>query len=453
MTKQQRLVLIISILASSIVFLDSSVINVALPAIGREFGGGLLVQQWVVDIYLITMGALMLIAGSLADIFGRKKIMLISLIGFAIASILCAVSVDGAFLILARGLQGVAGALLVPCSLALIMSSFKGGAAGKAIGAWTAWTGIAFVVGPMLGGFLVDVGSWRLIFAINLLPIVTTLWLLRMLESHRESTKNTKVDVLGATLSTLGLGGVVYSLIEKANYGWNSPIILVPLIIGLTSLIFFTFHELKAEQPMLPMKLFKVRNFAVGNVATAAIYAGLSIAVFLISIFLQQIVGYKALTTGVALLPVTILMFLLSSRFGVLAGKYGSRIFMTAGPLVAALGFLYMLMIGDKPYYLTQILPGVLLFGLGLSITIAPLTTTILGAIDQKQSGIASAVNNAIARIAGLIGVAALGLVTGPQLSLDGFHKGLIMVASLLILGAGVSGIGIQNFKHHDSVT
>ncbi|HWZ65783.1 MAG TPA: MFS transporter [Patescibacteria group bacterium] len=453
MTKQQRLVLIISILASSIVFLDSSVINVALPAIGREFGGGLLVQQWVVDIYLITMGALMLIAGSLADIFGRKKIMLISLIGFAIASILCAVSVDGAFLILARGLQGVAGALLVPCSLALIMSSFKGGAAGKAIGAWTAWTGIAFVVGPMLGGFLVDVGSWRLIFAINLLPIVTTLWLLRMLESHRESTKNTKVDVLGATLSTLGLGGVVYSLIEKANYGWNSPIILVPLIIGLTSLIFFTFHELKAEQPMLPMKLFKVRNFAVGNVATAAIYAGLSIAVFLISIFLQQIVGYKALTTGVALLPVTILMFLLSSRFGVLAGKYGSRIFMTAGPLVAALGFLYMLMIGDKPYYLTQILPGVLLFGLGLSITIAPLTTTILGAIDQKQSGIASAVNNAIARIAGLIGVAALGLVTGPQLSLDGFHKGLIMVASLLILGAGVSGIGIQKFKHHDSVT
>lgn len=453
MTKQQRLVLVISILASSIAFLDSSVINVALPAIGREFGGGLTIQQWVVDIYLITMGALMLIAGSLADIFGRKRVMLISLIGFAITSVLCAVSVDGASLITARGLQGVAGALLVPCSLALLMSSFEGEATGKAIGAWTAWTGIAFVIGPLIGGVIVDVGSWRLIFAINVLPIIVTLWLMRSLKSSKESTKHAHVDMLGAVLSVLGLGGLTFAFIEKADYGWSSPIILVPLIIGLVSLMLLSLNEQKTKQPMLPVGLFKIRNFGVGNVATAAIYAGLSIVVFILSIFLQQVAGYKALATGAALLPVTILMFLLSPRFGALAGKYGPRFFMTVGPLIAASGFLYMLVINDKPDYLTQVLPGILLFGLGFSVTVAPLTTAVLGSIDHKRSGIVSAVNNAVARVAGLIGVAVLGLVTGPQLNLAGFHNGLIMAAGLLVIGAVVSGTGIQNRRVGNTVS
>ena len=447
MTKQQRLVLTVAILGSFVAFLDGSVVNVALPAITRDLGGGLAAQQWIVDAYLITLGALILLAGSLSDLFGRKRILAYGLLGFGVASVLCAVAPNATFLILARGLQGIAGALLVPSSLALIISSFSGPAQGKAIGSWTAWTGISFVIGPLLGGFLVDAASWRLIFAINIVPIAVTLWLMRQLEQSESTKERTSVDIRGAILCVLGLGAPVYALIEQPRYGWGSPQIYLPFVLGLVLLAAFVWFENRTAKPMLPLSLFKVRNFSVGNVATAAIYGGLSIATFLIVIFLQQVSGYSAFAAGLALLPVTIVMFLLSPRFGALAGRFGPRWFMAAGPTIAAVGFLLMLRAQPHMNYVTQLLPGVLVFALGLSTTVAPLTSAVLGDVDKQHAGVASAVNNAISRIAGLITIAVIGVVTGTQLDVHGFRRALIVTACLMLVGSAVSAVGIVNHK------
>ena len=450
MTKQQRLVLWISILASFVAFLDGSVINVALPAITAEFNSGLSVQQWVVDAYLITLGSLILVAGSLSDLFGRKRILELGLIGFAITSILCAVAPTSEFLIVSRGLQGIAGALLVPSSLALIISTFKGQAQGKAIGSWTAWTGISFIIGPLVGGLLVDAGSWRLIFAINIIPILVTLWLMRKLEIPEKTRSGTKLDVYGALLCAIGLGGTVYALIEQPNYGWSSPLIFIPLIIGLLSLAVFFWHERRTRHPMLPLGLFSVRNFAIGNLATLAIYAGLSLGTFIIAIFVQQVGGYSATEAGLALIPITLIMFFLSSRFGALAGKYGPRLFMALGPILGAIGFLAMLWVDSSVSY-WALLPGIVIFGVGLSITVAPLTSAILGAIDDAQAGIGSAINNAVARIAGLLAIAAIGPIIGAQLDLDGFYRAVMVTAGLLLAGGIVSAIGIVNAQSTDA--
>ena len=439
------MVLIISILASFVAFLDGSVVNVALPAMMRSLGGGLLLQQWVVDAYLITLGSLMLIAGSFSDLFGRTKILKIGLWGFGVASLLCAVAPGGNFLIASRALQGVAGALLVPSSLALIISSFKGPAQGKAIGTWTAWTGIAFIVGPLLGGFLVDVSSWRYIFAINVLPIAVTLYLLSLLKDDGPTKKRVPLDVQGAVYSAIGLGGLAYGLIEHSRYGWNSPIILAALIVGVLSLVLFVWHEGRTKTAMMPLSLFKVRNFSAGNIATLFIYSSLSIGTFLIAIFVQQVAGYSAVKAGLCLLPVTILMFFLSSRAGALAGRLGPRIFMTLGPLVAGAGFLAMLPTQAHLHYWTQLLPGIIIFGIGLSITVSPLTSAILGSIDADRAGIASAINNAVARIAGLIGIACVGLFLGDSVTLGGFHRGLVVMAVLLASGGIISLVGIRN--------
>jgi len=445
MTKQQRLVLIVSILASFVAFLDGSVVNVALPAISRDLGGGLTAQQWVVDAYLITLGALILIAGSLSDLFGRKKVLVAGLLGFGIASILCAIAPTAGFLIGARALQGIAGALLVPSSLALIIASFSGPAEGKAIGTWTGWTGISFLIGPIVGGFLVDAGSWRWVFAINIIPIAITLWLMLRLRGHQEPMpKGTTLDIVGAILCTIGLGGPVYALIEQPHFGWASPMIYLPLIFGITALAAFIWREDQTEYPMLPLELFKIRNFSVGNIATTFIYAALSVATFLIVIFVQQVGHYTALQAGLALLPVTIIMFFLSSRFGALAGKYGPHLFMAIGPIVAALGFLLFLRVDSMVAYWTQLLPGILVFGIGLAMTVAPLTAAVLGAIDSRHAGIGSAVNNAISRIAGLVAIAAIGVIIGTQITVAGFHRGIVVMAALLLLGGIVSAIGIS---------
>lgn len=447
MHKQQRLVLIISILASFVAFLDGSVVNVALPAIVRNLGGGLVVQQWVVDAYMITLGSLMLIAGSLSDLFGRKKVLGMGLAAFGITSVLCAMAPSAGFLIGSRALQGIAGALLVPSSLALIISAFSGRAQGKAIGTWTAWTGIAFIMGPLLGGFLIDLSSWRLIFAINVLPIAVTLWLLLHLEQPEVIREHTKIDWLGTILCVVGLGGPVYALIEQAHYGWGSVVIYVPLVCGLAAFAYFIKHEGTTKHPMLPLSLFTVRNFSIGNIATMAIYAGLAISGFLITVFVQQVGHYSAIQAGLAMLPVTAIMLLLSSRFGALSGKYGPRLFMAVGPLLSSVGFLLLLRVDRSVSYWTQIFPGVLMFGLGLAATVAPLTSAVLGSIDSRQAGIASAINNAVSRVSGLIAIAALSLLTGTALDVAGFHRGVVAMAGLLIIGGVVSGFGIQNPK------
>jgi EmrB/QacA subfamily drug resistance transporter len=442
---QQRLVLVIAILASFVAFLDSSVINVALPAMSEELGGGITTQQWVVDAYLITLGSLILLAGSLSDLFGRKVILMIGLIGFGVTSVLIAVAPTAELVIVLRGLQGVAGALLVPSSLAIIMSTFRDQAQARAIGTWTAWTSAAFLAGPILGGIFVDTLSWRLVFAINVIPIALTIVMLARLHNTDARAVNAKVDFVGGILGILGLGGPVYALIESQNYGWGSPVIFLPLGLGILSFAAFLWWESRAKHPMLPLGIFKNRNFSAGNIATVFIYGALSLGGLIVTVFLQQVANFPATLAALAFLPVSIANVLLSRVFGGLAGKYGPRFFMTAGPIIGGAGYLLMLRMGDHVNYWTDVLPGVLLFALGLSMTVAPLTSAILGAVPAVQAGIGSAVNNAVARVAGLISIAFLGLMLAGPLMVDNFHRVLIITAAMLIVGGVISFIGIRN--------
>ena len=442
---RHKLVLAIAVLGSFVAFLDGSVITVALPAIMRDLGGGISTQQWVVDAYLITLGSLILVAGSLSDVYGRIVVLRTGLIGFGVASLLCAVAPTAEFLIVARGVQGVAGALLVPSSLAIILSNFRGPAQAKAIGQWTGFTSAAFVLGPLLGGLFVDLASWRLVFAINVLPIVVTIVLLAVLKQNYAREKGVAIDYPGAVLGVLGLGLPVFALIEQGRYGWGSPVILLPLGFGILSFVAFLWRERTAKQPMMPLALFTVRNFAWGNLTTTFVYAALSLGGFLLAVFLQQVAGYPATLAGLATLPVTIISILFSSRIGSLAGTRGPRLFMTVGPLITTVGFFLYIFAGAHPDYWTQILPGVTLFGIGMTITVAPLTSAILGAIDERQAGIGSAINNAVARVAGLVAIAFVGVIVGPQFGVEGFHRGVLVTAVLLVLGGVTSWIGIRN--------
>ncbi|MBK4346555.1 MFS transporter [Lacisediminihabitans changchengi] len=443
--RHQKLVLAIAILASFVSFLDGSVVQVALPAIQRELGGGLSTQQWVVDAYLITLGSLILLAGSLSDVYGRIVILRVGLIGFGVASIVCFAAVSPEMLIAARAVQGIAGALLVPSSLAIILSNFTGAAQAKAIGQWTAFTSVAFIAGPLLGGIFVDTISWRYIFAINVVPIATALVLLAVLKQKDVRDHGVKIDYPGAVLGVIGLGLPVFALIEQGNLGWGNPLIWGSMTLGLLAFAGFIVRERFARQPMMPLGLFRVRNFAMGNIATAAIYAALSLGGFVLTIFLQQVGQYSALFAGLAFLPVTIISTLLSSYVGALAGRLGPRLFMTVGPIIGGLGYLYFLFSDTRPNYWTEILPGVILFGLGLTITVAPLTSAILGSISSAQSGIGSAINNAVARVAGLIATALVGIIAGSQIGLGGFDRAMIVTGALLIIGGIISFIGIRN--------
>ncbi|HXD60830.1 MAG TPA: MFS transporter [Lacisediminihabitans sp.] len=447
MTRSQRLVLAIAILASFVAFLDGSVINVALPAISDDLGGGLSIQQWVVDAYLITLGALILVAGSLSDVFGRIVVLRWGLVGFGVASLLCGAAPGGEFLVVARGLQGIAGALLVPSSLAIIMSSFRGPAQARAIGLWTAWTSGAFLAGPLIGGLFVDLLSWRLIFVINVLPIGVALWLLAVLKQKDTRKQGVAIDFAGAILGIVGLGGPVFALIEQGNYGWSSPIIYLPMAVGIVALAAFLWREHTARQPMMPLGLFRIRNFGMGNIATVAIYAALSMGGLLVVVFLQQVAQYPATLAGLAMIPVSILNIALSPVFGTLAGRHGPRLFMTIGPIIGGIGYLMLTWIDESANYWTQVLPGTVVFGLGLSITVAPLTAAILGSIDESQAGIGSAINNAVSRVAGLVAVAMLGIIVGAKLDVSGFHRGLVVTGALLIAGGVISALGIRNLR------
>jgi EmrB/QacA subfamily drug resistance transporter len=410
----KRLTLIACILGSGIALLDGTVVNVALPTIQRDLGGGLAAQQWVINAYLLTLGSLILVGGSLGDLFGERRIFALGVGGFGAASLLCALAPSIEALIAARALQGVASALLTPSALAVIVATFPEEERGPAIGSWTAWGGIATVLGPLLGGVLLAHFSWRVIFLINLplVAICVALILTVIPRSEpRPATAARRIDYPGALLCALGLGGPVFALIEQPRLGWSSPAVFVPLIAGIALFACFVIYESRARDPMLPLGLFRRRNFSAGNAETLAMYAGLSILFFFLVLFLQQIGGYTPLQSGLATLPVTVVMFACSKRFGALADKHGPRFFMGAGPLIAAIGLLSFQRIGVHVDYVAEVLPGLLVFALGLSMTVAPLTAAVLAGVHSGQAGIASAVNNAIARVAGLLGTAAVGAV------------------------------------------
>lgn len=442
----QKRVLYVAIVASFIAFLDGSVVNLALPALERELGGGLVVQQWVVDSYLLTLGALILVAGSLSDSFGRARVLRWGLAGFTITSVLCGLAWSGEFLILFRGLQGIAGALLVPGSLALIVTYFEGPEQSAAIGKWSGWTSGAIVAAPLIGGLSVDLLSWRVIFFINILP-AAAVWpvLSGLLRTDRVLGPGRHIDFRGAALAVVGLGGVVYAFIERGSLGWDSPQVWLPLSVGIAALAAFLTYEARATTPMMPLRLFRIRNFGWGNLATSVIYGALSLGFFVLGLYLQQVAGLGATAAGFALLPSTLILLLLSARMGRLAGRFGSRWFMTGGPLLCGAGFVILTAVRTPLDYASQVLPGVLVFGLGLAVTVAPLTAAILGAVPPEEAGIGSAVNNAVARIAGLVAISFAGLIVGPAVTTSGLHAVCYATAALFVAGAAFSAGGIRN--------
>jgi EmrB/QacA subfamily drug resistance transporter len=417
MEPRKRLVLIAAIMGTAVVSVDSTVVNVALPAIRSDLGGGLAGQQWIANGYLLTLSSLMLVAGSLGDLFGERRVFSLGVAGFGLASILCAVAPTIGALVAARALQGVFGALLTPAGLAVIAATFPPAERGRAVGLWTAWGGIGIVAGPLIGGQLVDSVSWRWIFAINVPLVLATLWIVARAVPESRRRAGVRLDVVGAALCALGLAGITFGLIQQPLDGWGSVAVAGPLVAGAVLFASFIAHELRTPQPMLPLALFRRRNFTVTNIETLAMYAGLGMLFFFLVVFLQQTAGYSALAAGTATLPVTVVMFALSGRFGALADRHGPRLFLAAGPLIAAAGLLLMQRVDAGADYVSQLLPALFVFALGLSMTVAPLTATVLADADESNAGIASAVNNAVARVAGLLAIAAIGAAVSAHIA------------------------------------
>jgi EmrB/QacA subfamily drug resistance transporter len=408
----KRLALLSAILASTIAAVDSSAVNVALPAIGRDLGGGFAAQQWISNSYLLTLSALILLAGSLTDRLGERRVFTAGVAGFGIGSAICAAAPTVGVLIAARALQGVSGALLTPAALAIIVSVFPPDERGAAIGTWTAWGGIGILAGPLLGGEIVDSASWRWIFLINVPLVLIALALSRVAVPGRAgTTEGAKIDWGGAALAASGLSGVSFGLIEEPVLGFSDPGVWGTMLLGVALFIGFIVHESRTPAPMLPLGLFARRNFAVANAQTLAMYGGMALLGFFVTIYLQQVAGYSALKSGVTGLVPTIVMFLLSRRMGALADRYGPRWFMTIGPLLVGCGFFLMLRYGTSVSLFGDVLPALLVLSLGLALTVAPLTATVLADARESDAGIASAINNAIARTAALIAVAAVGAV------------------------------------------
>jgi EmrB/QacA subfamily drug resistance transporter len=449
MSAALRWTLVASILGSSMAFIDGSVVNVALKAIETDLGGGLASQQWIPDAYLLTLGSLILVGGSLGDIFGELRVFALGVAAFGVASVLCAAAPDATTLIVFRGVQGVAGALLVPASLAVLTATFSGPERGAAIGQWTAWSGISFVIGPTIGGWLVDVSSWRVIFLLNIPIALATLLLVLRLGGMRQTRRaDLRVDFLGAVLCVAGLGLVVTGFIEQPRLGWSDPLIAGGLGGGAALLAAFVVSELRTPLPMLPLHLFRLRNFSVTNAETLAVYGALSALSFFLSLFLLHITGYSSLQTGVALLPITVVMFFLSPRTGKLAMQFGPRWFMAVGPVIAGVAVLDYARLPAHPDYWLDLLPALLVFSVGLSLTVAPLTTTVLSDATAGDAGVASGVNNAVARVAGLLAIAVLGIVAaggGDHLTERGFHQTMIVVGALLVCGGVIGAAGIRN--------
>jgi EmrB/QacA subfamily drug resistance transporter len=410
--RTKNLALATAILASAIAAVDATAVNVALPAIGRDLGGGFAAQQWVSNAYLLTLSALILLAGSLTDRLGERRVFTAGVAGFGIGSALCAAAPTIGVLIAARALQGISGALLTPSALAIIVAVFPREERGGAIGTWTAWGGIGILAGPIVGGQIVDSTSWRWIFIINVPLVILALALSRVAVPGRaHGMPNVRIDWLGAAFAALGLAGISFGLIEQPVLGWSDPGVWGALLAGFVLMASFIWHEAHTKMPMLPLELFKHRNFAVANAQTFAMYGGLGLLGFFVTIYLQEVAGYSALKSGVTGLVPTIVMFLLSARMGKLADRFGPRPFLTVGPMVVAAGFALMLRYGTSVSLITDVLPALLVFSFGLALTVSPLTATVLADASETDAGIASAVNNAIARTAGLVAVAAVGAV------------------------------------------
>ncbi|GLZ76014.1 MFS transporter [Actinorhabdospora filicis] len=448
---QGRGVVFASVLGSAVAMLDGTVVNVALPHIGAEFGADMNGLQWIVNGYTLTLAALVLLGGALGDRFGRRKIFLIGVVWFGVASMLCGLAPSAGLLVAARIVQGIGAGLLTPGSLAMIQSSIREGDRAAAIGAWSGLGGVASAAGPFLGGWMVDSFDWRWVFYINVpvvaLAVVATLvW---VPESRAEGDREGRFDVLGSVLGAVALGGITYALVQTKPLG---PAIAAA-VIGVGAGIAFVVVERRSANPVLPLRLFRSRQFSGINAATFFVYAALGGVLFFLVMYLQLVAGFNALQAGISLLPFTVLMLLFSARAGALGARIGPRRPLTVGPALAGLGVLLFLRIGPGASYWTDVLPAVLVLGAGMTITVAPLTASVLAAAGEGHAGVASGVNNAVARAASLIAVAALPLVAGitgsayedPVLFERGFHIATIICAVLLGLGALVAWLTVRD--------
>jgi EmrB/QacA subfamily drug resistance transporter len=410
-----RWVILATVLGSGMAFLDGTVVNVALPAIGRDLHSGLAGLQWTLDAYLLTLGALLLLGGALGDRYGRRRLYIAGLVAFSSASALCGLAPTLGALIAARAVQGVGGALLVPGSLALLSASFAPEDRGRAVGAWSGLAGAFSALGPFLGGWLVDAVSWRLVFLINLPVAAVTVWVVR---AHVPESRDAgaaaggPLDLGGALAATVGLAGVVFALIEGSADG-ATPLVVAAAVVGVVALGAFPFLEKRHAEPLVPLEVFRSRQFSGANATTFAVYGAFNGALFLFVVLLQQSLGYSALEAGSAMLPVTLLMLTLSAPAGRLSQRVGPRLPMTAGPIVAGAGLLLLSRVAPGTRYLTAVLPAVVVFGLGLALTVAPLTAAVMASVEERHLGVGSGVNNAVARVAGLLSVALLPLAAG----------------------------------------
>jgi EmrB/QacA subfamily drug resistance transporter len=439
-TAGARWVLLATVLGSGVAFLDGSIVNVALPVIAADLGASLTDLQWVLDAYLVTLSALVLLGGSLGDRFGRRRVFVFGLYGFSAASALCGLSPNVEMLIAARAVQGVGAALLVPGSLAIIAAVFDPDDRARAVGAWSGLGGIAAALGPFVGGWLIDSVSWRLAFFINLpLAVVVAVAARHVPETRSEGAG--RLDLAGACLASVGLAVATYGLIERQS---------VATVLGVGTLAAFLLVEARSSTPMLPLSLFASRQFSGANGATFAVYAALGGAFFLLVLELQVVLGYSALEAGSALLPVTLLMLSLSSRAGALAQRIGPRLPMTIGPMGVAGGLLVWSRVDAGSTYLGVVFPGAIVFGLGLSLTVAPLTATIMASADPAHLGTASGVNNAVARLAGLLAVAVLPVAVGldtagaPALLDQGVDRAMLVAAGLAVVGGAVALLTVR---------
>lgn len=443
-----------TVLGSGMAGLDTTVVGIALPTIGHQFHTGLAALQWVVNAYTLTLAALLLVGGGLGDRYGRRRIFVVGTVWFAVASLACGLAPSVSTLIVARAFQGVGAALLTPGSLAILQASFATEDRSKAIGAWSGLGGVAMAIGPFLGGWLISAVSWRLIFLINLpvaVAVVVISW--RHVPDSRDITAVGRLDLRGAALVTCGLVGIVYGLIQGPSSGWTSAPALAALTGGGTSLCAFVVAEAKAHSPMLPPAIFASTQFSAANAVTFVVYGGLGGVLFLLPIELQQVSGYTPLTAGTALLPVTALMLALSSRSGGLSARIGPRLQMSVGPVVVAGGIALLARIGGSGDYLSEVFPAVAVLGLGLAITVAPLTSTVLAAAPGEHTGVASAVNNDVARTAGLIAVALLPTLAGitgtaylhPASFAAGFRVAVLIAGGACALGGMVAAATIRN--------